>query len=285
MELIQALIDGILLGGVYGIISLGLSLVFGVMGIVNFAHAEFMMLGMYASWFLWHHFGIDPILGSLLSGTVVAALGLCIEKGLIQPILTGPPSAQIALTAGLMIALENAALLAFGSDFRSVTVPYQSSSYRLGPIFLSAPYVYAFLASVVVGVSLWLFLSRSWTGRAIRATAQDSMAATLSGVDSQRIFALTFAVGVGLSAVGGGIILPYLTVSPSSGSQFAVLMFTVVVLGGLGNVGGALIGGLIVGVVQSISTLVLPVNLQNIVLFIVFIAVLALRPEGILKTR
>lgn len=285
MSFIQALLDGLLLGGVYGVISLGLSLVFGVMGIVNFAHAEFLMLGMYVAWFLWHHFGIDPLMGSLVAGVVVGAIGYLVEKGLIQQIIKGPPAAQIALTAGLMISMENLALLAFGSDFRSVTVPYQSSGYRLGPLFIGAPYLYAFIAAALIGGSLWLYLAHSWTGRAIRATAQDAMAATLTGVDSKRVFASTFALGVGLTAVGGGIILPYLTVSPSAGAQFAVLMFTVVVLGGLGNIGGALVGGLIVGVIQSVSTLFLPVNLQNIVLFVVFITVLSFRPQGILKER
>jgi branched-chain amino acid transport system permease protein len=285
MALLQALLDGIFLGGIYGVIAIGLSLVFGVLGIVNFAHAEFMMLGMYVTWLLWKTMGIDPLAGALVAGLVVAAFGFLVERNLIQRIIKAPHAAQMALTVGLMISLENAALLVFGSEFRSVIVPYQSVGYKLGPLFVSAPYLYAFIAAVVFSIALWLYLARSWTGRAIRAIAQDPMAATLTGVDTKRIYALTFALGVGLSALGGGVILPYIAVSPSVGTQFAVLMFTVVVLGGLGSVGGALIGGLVVGIIQSLSAYFMPVSVQNLVLFVVFIAVLAFRPQGLLKER
>ncbi|WP_127091003.1 branched-chain amino acid ABC transporter permease [Aquabacter cavernae] len=281
--MLQALIDGILLGGVYGVIATGLSLVFGVLGVVNFAHAEFLMLGMYVAWFAWRWLGLDPLLGSVLSFVIVFAVGYVVQRTLIERVLKAPPAAQVFLTVGLLIAIENAALMVFGSEFRSVSVPYQVQGYRLGDIFIGAPYLYAFAAAVILAAALWLFLERSWTGRAIRAVAQDAMAATLVGVDTKRTYGLAFGLGVALTAFGGAVILPYITVSPTVGGQFVVLMFTVVVLGGLGSVAGALAGGIMVGVVQSMSTLIFPIQLQNLCLFVIFIAVLALRPQGLIK--
>lgn len=281
--MLQALVDGVLLGGVYGVIATGLSLVFGVLGVVNFAHAEFLMLGMYVAWFAWRYLGLDPLVGSVLSFIVVFAVGYAVQRTLIQRVLKAPPAAQVFLTVGLMIVIENAALMVFGSEFRSVSVPYQVGGYRLGDIFVSAPYLYAFAAALFIAAALWLFLDRSWTGRSIRAVAQDPMAATLVGVDTKRTYGLAFGLGVALTAFGGGVILPYITVSPTIGGQFVVLMFTVVVLGGLGSVTGALVGGIVVGVVQSLSTLVFPIQLQNLCLFVIFIAVLALRPQGLIK--
>ena len=285
MNLVQALINGLLLGGVYGVISSGLSLVFGVLGVVNFAHAEFMMLGMYVAWYAWRIFGIDPIAGSIIAAVGVGALGYIVEKCLLQRVLRGPPAAQISLTVGLMIILENAALVAFGSEFRTVTTVYQNAGIEFGQLYIAGPYIVAFVAAVVIAGSLWLYLSRSWMGRAIRATSQDPMAAKIVGVDTRQIYGFTFALGVGLTAMGGAVILPYLSVSPAAGQQFAVLMFTVVVLGGLGSVAGALVGGVIVGIVQSLSILMFPTHLQNLILFVIFIAMLAFRPQGLLKER
>ncbi|GGF69761.1 branched-chain amino acid ABC transporter permease [Azorhizobium oxalatiphilum] len=281
--MVQALVDGVLLGGVYGVIATGLSLVFGVLGVVNFAHAEFLMLGMYVAWFAWRYLGLDPLLGSVLSFIIVFGVGYVVQRTLIERVLKAPPAAQVFLTVGLLIAIENAALMVFGSEFRSVSVPYQVEGYRLAGIFISAPYLYAFAAAVILSAALWFFLDRSWTGRAIRAVAQDPMASALVGVDTKRTYGLAFGLGVALTAFGGAVILPYITVSPTIGGQFVVLMFTVVVLGGLGSVAGALVGGIVVGVVQSMSALVFPIQLQNLCLFVIFIAVLALRPQGLIK--
>jgi branched-chain amino acid transport system permease protein len=281
--MLQALVDGLLLGGVYGVISTGLSLVFGVLGVVNFAQAEFLMIGMYVAWFAWRYFGLDPLFGSILSFVLVFGIGYLVQRLLIGRVLKASPAAQVFLTVGLLIVLENTALLLFGSDFRSVSVPYQVEGFRLGEVSVGAPYLYAFVAAVLLSVALWLFLDRSWTGRAIRAVAQDPMAATLVGLDARRAYGIAFGLGVALTAFGGAVILPYISVSPTIGGQFVVIMFTVVVLGGLGSVTGALVGGLVVGIVQSVSTVFFPVQLQNLCLFVIFIAVLALRPQGLIK--
>lgn len=283
MALLQAILDGLMLGGVYAVISIGLTLVFGVVSIVNFAQAQFLMVGMYVAYFAWRYLGLDPLLGSVLSFIVVFVLGYWIQQLLIRRVLKAPEVAQIFLTVGLLIVIENLALILFGSKFQSVQTWYQNESLEFLGLIVSLPYGIAFCASVVAGIGIWWLLAKTWWGRAVRATAQDPMAGKLMGIDPDRIYRLAFGLGVGLTAFGGAIILPYLTVSPSAGEQFGVLMFTVVVLGGLGNVLGAVVGGLAVGVIQSLSGLFLPLQLQNMVLFIVFILTLALRPEGLLR--
>lgn len=270
-----------MVGGVYAVISIGLTLVYGVMGIVNFAQAEFLMIGMFVSWFAWAYLGLDPVLAAPLSFAVAFALGWLVQGQLISRVLKAPSVAQIFLTVGLLIVMENGALLAFGSQFRSVTTSYQTMSLSLGSLFISVPYLIAFTMSLACGLALWWFMKTSWFGRAMRATAQNPMAAQLMGIDTALMYKMAFALGVGLTAFGGAVILPYVTVFPQVGSQFVVLMFTVVVLGGLGSVAGAVVGGLAVGVIQALSALFFPIQLQNLVLFLVFILVLAVRPQGL----
>lgn len=285
MQLLQALVDGLLIGGVYGVISIGLSLVFGVMNIINFAHAAFLMLGMFTAWFTWSLLGIDPILGAFIAFAVVFVFGCGVQQALIRPILKAPQVAQIFLTVGILIVLENGALMVFGPESRSVSTAYQTEALKFSGIIVSKAYLYAFLMALLSGSAVWLFLERTSIGRAMRATSQDPMAATLSGINTSRMHMLAFGLGVGLTGFGGAVILPYLTVSPTVGGNYIVLMFTAVVLGGLGSVAGAVLGGVAVGVIQSISTLVFPIQLQNLILFIVFILVLALRPEGLIRRK
>jgi branched-chain amino acid transport system permease protein len=282
MAILQALLDGLMIGGVYALISIGLTLVFGVMGIVNFAQAEFVMLGMFIAYFAWELLGLDPLLAAPFAFLIIFLFAAGVQRLLIRPVLKAPAAAQIFLTVGLLIVLQNGALLMFGPSFRSVTTSYQSEALRIGPLFVSVPYLAAFLMSSASGIALWLFLRSSWLGQAMRATAQDPVAAKLIGIHTDRMYEIAFGLGAGLTAFGGAVILPYLTASPSAGSQFSILMFTVVVLGGLGSVIGAVAGGLAAGIIQSLSALAFPIQLQNLVLFIVFIAVLALKPQGLI---
>jgi branched-chain amino acid transport system permease protein len=285
MEFVQAIINGLLIGGVYAVISIGLTLVFGVMSIINFAQAEFLMIGMFVGYYCWKYFGVDPILGSVIAFAVVFVLGMAIQRLLIEHIIGAPEVAQIFLTVGLLIVLENLALVLFGSDFKSVRTDYQTSAIAFSGLIISLPYLFAFGVSVAVGIALWAFLRYTWIGQAMRATAQNGIAAASLGIDVRRVRQFAFGLGVGLTALGGSVILPYYTASPTAGGQFVVLMFTVVVLGGLGSVLGAVFGGLAVGVIQSVSALLMPIQLQNLALFVVFIAVLAVRPQGLLATR
>lgn len=286
----QTLLDGLMLGGVYAVLAVGLSLVFGVMHIVNFAHAEFMMIGMYIGWLCWFYLGIDPMLGAFVALVVTFCFGMIIQRVLIRPILGAPQVAQIFLTVGLMFALENAALMIMGAEYRSVTTSYQTDSLVLlssgnERLIVGMDKLYAFLMALASGAAVWFFLNKTRFGTAMRATSQNPMAAKLMGVNTNLMYAVAFGLGVGTTAFGGSVVLPYMTASPAIGTSFAVLMFTVVVLGGLGSVTGAIIGGLTVGLIQSFSALVLPIQLQNLTLFAVFILMLALRPEGLVARR
>ncbi len=281
-NLFQAILDGVLNGGVYGVIAIGLTLVFGILGIVNFAQAQFVMIGMYVAWFAWFWLRLDPIFGAWLSLLVGGVLGAAAQYFLIRHVSRASVLSQIFLTVGLIAVLENVALIFFGPSYRSVQTIYQTSAIHVGSLLLSVPYLLAFVAAVCVSLALRFVMAKTWVGRAIRATAQDEQAATSFGINTTMIYALAFGLGTGLTAFGGAIILPYATVSATVGNQYIVLMFTVAVLGGLGSTMGALLGGVVVGVIQSVSTLVLPVQMKDLALFVVFIGILAVRPQGLL---
>ncbi|MDE2573007.1 MAG: branched-chain amino acid ABC transporter permease [bacterium] len=282
MALVQAVVNGLLIGGIYALISMGLTLIFGVMEIVNFAQGDFLMLGMYVAYFAFVGLHLDPMAAAVLGFAALFVLGALIEIGLVRRVLHGPQISQIFLTVGIAITLQNAALALFGADFQSVRVPYQASALSVGHVQIPVPYLLAFAWSAAVGIALHVFLGRTAFGRAIRAVAVNEAAATLCGVNVRLVRMVTFGIGAGLAGLAGAVILPYAYVFPTIGLQYVVIMFTVAVLGGLGNVTGAMLGGLIVGVTQSLSTLFLPSALENLIVFAIFVGVLMIRPAGIL---
>ena len=275
LGLTQAIINGLLIGGVYGLITIGLTLVFGVMRVVNFAQGEFLMLGMFGAYFAWRLFGIDPIVSALAIGIIVGLLGVVVERLVIEPIVQANHLSQIFATVGVSLVLLNGSAVLFGNEFYSVHTAYQTSTLGLGALRLSVPSLISFGWAVTMVIALQAFLFYTDAGRALRATAQNRDAAVLMGINPRRMFMMAFGIGVGLTAVAGAVILPYTTVTPQSGQQYVVIMFTVMVLGGLTSIRGALAGGLVVGVVQSVSTVFLPTSLQNLVVFLVFLAALA----------
>jgi branched-chain amino acid transport system permease protein len=282
VAVVEAILNGLLIGGVFALISIGLTLVFGVMDIINFAQGAFLTAGMYVAYLAYGLLRLDPIIGGFVAFVVVFALGAVLFRTLVARILEAPPMSQIFLTLGLLIVLENLMLIEFGPETRSVETPYKNSAIELGPMFLNGAYLIAFVASIIIGVLLYLVLLRTHLGRAMRATAQDVMAARLLGINTGRVHWIAFGLGTALTAFGGGVILAYGSVYPTVSEQYIVLMFTAVVLGGLGSILGAVVGGLTVGVVQSLSVLVLPTDLQNLLVFVALIAVLAFKPEGLL---
>jgi branched-chain amino acid transport system permease protein len=279
----QALANGLLIGSVYALISVGLTLIFGVMNIVNFAHGEFLMLGMFGAYFLSSTFGVDPLIGAPLIGIGGFLIGALAERLIIEPIVKAPQSAQIIATVGLGIILANGAAAIFGVNFLSVTTPYQGQNFAFLGLTFSASFLYAALYAAVMAALLSLFLNGTRFGKAMRATAQNRGAAQLLGIDPRRMYMVAFGLGVALVALAGAVILPYTIVYPFIGQQYVLIMFTVVVLGGLGSVRGAIIAGLVVGIIQSMSTLVLSSELQNLPVFIVFFLALVLIPGGVLK--
>lgn len=285
VEVLEAVVNGVLVGGVYAIISVGLTLVYGIMDIVNFAQADFLMLGMFAAYLFAQLLGLDPVLSSILVFPVIFLVGALVQRGLVQRVQQAPIVSQIFLTVGLSLVLQSLMQMIFGANFRSVTTSYQTQAIPVGPLNLSVPYVLAFLASAVMALALWMFLERTDLGRCMRATAQNRVAATLVGIDPSKMYVVAFGVGTALAGMAGAVILPYAYVFPTVGHQYALIMFTVVVLGGLGNVLGALVGGLLVGVIHSVSAVFLPTQLQNLVVFIIFILTLTYKPTGLLGRR
>jgi branched-chain amino acid transport system permease protein len=281
LTLTQAVINGMLIGGVYALIAVGLTLVFGIMDIVNFAQSEFLMMGMFFAYILSRLFGLDPILSSFIVFGMVFFIGAVVQRFFIQKVLNAAMVTQILLTVGISIVMISLAQLIFGANFHSVTTSYQMKALHIGPIVISISYLLAFGGCFVMYFLLWLFLNQTYVGRAIRATAQNRKAAILLGINPDRMFILAFAVGTGMAGVAGAMILPYAYVFPTVGHEFALIMFTVVVLGGFGSVPGALVGGLMVGVIQSVSAILLPTQLQNLVVFIIFILTLTYRPNGL----
>lgn len=280
---IQTLFNGILTGGIYGLLGLGLSLVFGTMRLLNFGQPAFIMIGMYTSYFLWFYTGIDPFIGSILSFLVAYVIGFLLFKFLIARVLGHNELAQIFLTVAILISIDSLALIFFGPATRSVATPYQLESLQLLGISFSLTSVMAFVIALFAAAVLHGVMKYTRFGQTIRAAAQNPIAAELVGINVSRSYGMAFGLGVGLTAFAGAILLPNVTVFPTVGMNYAVIMFAVVVLGGLGSTNGAIVGGLVIGIAQQVSTLFWPASVQNLAVFIVFLAMLTFRPYGILS--
>jgi branched-chain amino acid transport system permease protein len=283
--LLQALVSGVLIGGVYGLFSMGLSLVFGVMKIVNFAHGDFVMLAMYTAFFVATALGLDAFLTIPLAAVVFFLIGVLVFRLFFARLVGGSDFPQLIVSLGLSLLLQNMAQVMFKADPRALNTSYANESFRLGAVFLNKAQFYAFLVALVITGLTSAFLNRTDLGKSVRATVDDADMASMLGVNPSRIFNLTFGLSSAMAAVAGCIIVTYFPVTPSVGAQFLVLAFVAVVLGGLGNVLGAFIGGLLIGMIQQVSSTFMAVDLQNSVLFVLFILMLLFRPSGLLGRR
>jgi len=286
--LASAFIMGLMLGGLYAAVSIGLSLIFGIIRVINFAHGAFLMVAMYASFWLWFFFQMDPYLSIIIVTPLFFILGYAVQQVLIRPMfvrekaLVVEPLGVLLLTAGLDLVLSNLALLFFKSDYRAVVSPMASTTIPLGIIDLNLPRFIVFLLSfVIAGVLYWL-LNHTEMGVAIRSVGQNREAAALCGVNVYKIYSLTFGIGTAALAVAGAGMVPFYYVNPSMGLSLGVKAFIVVVLGGLGSIPGALIGGLILGVVESVAAQFVTATSSVIFSFLLFIIVLFTRPKGIM---
>jgi branched-chain amino acid transport system permease protein len=300
----QALVAGILVGGMYGLMCVGLGVIFGVMRVINFAQGDFLMLGMYVTYYLVTGFAILAFLGSsvspfaaaCLAGPVVFALGYYLHRWLISRV-TGirivaaeaeGHYAQLVLTLGVSLVLQNGGLIVFGSMPQSVRTPLSSSAWEIGPffgdygsVFLNRARSWGCVVAIAAVVSLYFFMNRTRFGKMLRAAADNPEAATYMGIDVDRAHRIAFALGVGLTAVAGGLVGTYYPFQPYVGLEFVIIMYAGVVLGGMGSIPGAFAGGLTIGFVQQLSTLVLPTQLQNTAIFVVFLVIIMFRPQGL----
>jgi branched-chain amino acid transport system permease protein len=277
----QVLVNGILLGGIYALVSLGLTLIFGVMRIINFAHGQFLMLAMYATYWLFQLYGVDPYLSILIVVPLMLAIGMGAYRMIIQPIIDASEMTHVFATLGLNLALQGIALFLWQGDFRGIRTSYSSMVIHLGALYINLPRLIIFLCAIAAIMALFLFLKKTYTGKAIRASAQKRVAAQLMGVNLSKIYMIAFGIGIAIVGLTGAVLMPIYEVFPSVGSLFALVAFVVVVLGGLGNLGGALVGGIVIGVVESVSGVFIAPALKEGVYFIIFVIILLLRPTGI----
>ncbi|ACL64877.1 inner-membrane translocator [Anaeromyxobacter dehalogenans 2CP-1] len=283
---LQSVLSGLLVGGVYALIGIGLTLIFGVMRVTNFAHGELLMLGMYLAWLAFTGLHLDPFLSIVLVAPAMFLWGAFLQKSFVNRVLGALPQNQILLTIGLGLIMSNTVMLIFTSDYRILTTTYSSSSYKLAGLSISQPLLYAFLITVAITGALYWFLLKTDTGQAIRATAQDRDAAQLMGINVRRMSVLAFGIGSALAGTAGALISPTYYIFPQVGSAFTLKAFVIVVLGGMGSVVGATLGGIIIGVAESLSAVYIASGLKELVTFVLFLALLLFKPAGLLgKTR
>lgn len=279
--LLQAVVSGLLLGGVYGLVASGLTLIFGVLRIINFAHGALMMLGMYASYWLFVLAHVDPYVSVLLTGPAFFALGVVIQRVVIEPNRHAAEHNQLLLTLGLALVLENLALVLWQADYRTLRLGYGREPLFLGDAMIDTPRLVACAGAAVLTLALFAFLRSTDVGKAIRALAEEPEGAMLMGIDVRRIRAVAFGIGTGCVAVAGSLVTPFLYVAPDVGETFNLMAFVVVVLGGMGNFVGALLGGVLVGLAESLGATLLPGSLKQLVVFLMFVLVLLFRPAGL----
>lgn len=279
--LIQSSISGILMGSVYALIAVGLTLIFGVMHISNFAHGTLVMVGMYITYWLFSLLGIDPYIGAFMSALSLFLLGAAIQKYLFRYVMKAHHYIQIILAFGILIVLENTALFWWGADFRSVKVDYAFVSIPIGPYAVSVPRLISFGVAVALTAVLYWFLMKTDIGLAIRATAQEEQGARLMGININKIYMIVFGIGSACAGFAGAMITPFFYISPDVGNVFLMMAFVVVVLGGMGSFGGALIGGLIIGLIESLAAAFIPGSMKGFVIYLLFVVMLLLKPTGL----
>lgn len=280
--IIPSVLNGVTTGALYALVALGLTLIYGVLHIINFAHGALLMLGLYAVYFLNARLGIDPYVALLIVPPAMFALGYALQRGVIGKASHGRDENILLVTLGLSIIIENLALFAFRSDTRIVDTPYSFETVEIFGAFLPLPKVFAFLGALVAAALFWLLMRKTDLGRAIRALAKERKGAQLVGIDVEHVYAMSFGLGVACLGVAACLLLPSYYVSPYVGHGFVLIAFTIVVLGGMGSFTGALIGGLIIGVVEALGGLFLGESLGQIGIFLIFILVLIFRPTGLL---
>ena len=286
MQLIlQIVANGLLVGGLYALLAVGLTLIFGVLRVVNFAHAEFMMLGMYGAYWLWSLYGIDPYVSVFLITPIIFLLGVAVDRVVVQRSIGKPDVTVVFATLGLSILLQNAALTVWRADIRSVSTFATGSVFVVGGVRLSVAMTVSFAAALLFALGLWLFLTRTMYGKAIQAVAQNRRAAALMGIDVKRVYLFTYSVAVAAAGAMGVLVAPIFTIFPRVGQTHIVTVFVIVVLGGLGSVPGAVVAALLVGIIRSGAGFLIGTAWGELAYFAVFLLVLIVRPQGFFGRR
>jgi branched-chain amino acid transport system permease protein len=279
--ILQLTINGLMLGGIYALVSIGLCLIFGVIEIINFAHGEFLMLSMYATFWFFQLFGIDPYVSLLIIIPVFYLFGVAVQRVFIQPILDAPPLNQIFVTVALSMIFQNAAQVLWKTDFRTIKTSYSAKVYYAGDLMIGLPRLTAFFVAILVITILFVFLKQTYIGKAIRALSQERRAAMLMGINVHRTYQIAFGIGIACTAIAGAVLMPAYYAFPTVGNLFALIAFVVVILGGYNSLTGSLVGGLIIGMIESFSGFFISPHLKEAVYFIIFILILLFKPTGL----
>jgi branched-chain amino acid transport system permease protein len=280
-----SVLNGLTMGAVYALIALGLTLIYGVLHIINFAHGAALMVALYGVYGLKEHLGLDPYVALPIMVPAMFVIGYLLQRGVIEKASHGKDENILLVTLGLSIVLENLALLCFKSDTRTIDTAYTLATVELGSATLALPKLIAFAGALVVSALLWLIMSRTDLGRAIRAVAREKTGARLMGIDVDHVYAMSFGMGLACLGAAACFLLPAYYVNPLVGNGFVLVAFTIVVLGGMGSFVGALVGGLVIGVVESLGGLWLGESLGQVGIFLIFIAVLLFRPQGLFGSK
>ncbi len=278
---LQSLLNGFLMGGIYSLIAIGLTVIFGVMKIINFAHGALMMLGMYVTFFLVSMYHINPYVSILIVLPSLFLIGMIFQKLLIAPIMNAPEHNQLFLTLGVQLFLQNMAVFLWTPDYRIMRTSYGDINYYLGDISISLVHLLAFAMAVFFALVLYVILHKTDLGRAIRASSEQPVGARLMGINIKRISWITFGIGAACAGVAGTAVTPFFPVYPYVGDVFVLTAYVVVVLGGMGSVFGAFVGGLIIGLADSIGAMILPGAMKSILSFVIFILILLFKPNGL----
>ncbi|MEK7714556.1 MAG: branched-chain amino acid ABC transporter permease [candidate division NC10 bacterium] len=283
--IVQGLLSGLLFGGVYSLMAVGLTLIFGVMRVVNFAHGDMMVWGMYLALLLSTRAGLDPYLSFVVCAAALFALGLVVQRGLVDRIVDAPHEMQILLMLGVALVLENLALVAFGPEPARVRSPLSTATVWLGPIFVDVARLVTFGVAIVLTLALYLFLFRTDLGKTVRAAADNTYGALVIGTDVRRVYAVAFGVGAACVGAAGALVSPILPFQPPTGLSLSVASFNIVIIGGMGSLLGAFIGGLLVSVAESLGAVFLKPSLKELFSFSLLIVILLFRPAGLFGKR
>lgn len=281
----EAVIAGILLGGVYGLVALGLNIIYGVLDIINFAHGAMMMMGMYLTFWLFQLYGIDPYVSIFIAGPVLFVFGMLVYRFLLDPMRGTALQNQFLVTLGLSLLITNTAQVIFSPDFRVLQTSYSQNVVQIGSAFIPLTRIFTFITALIATAVLLFVFRKTRLGRSIRAVAQQQDGAALCGIDVRWVYTVAFALGCACVGVAGAAVTPFFYVSPSVGDLFNVASFVVVVLGGLGSMAGSLLGGLVLGITVSVGAALLPGSFKEVLMFAIFLGVLLFRPTGLLGSR
>ena len=276
-----AVINGILMGGIYTLVASGLTLIYGVLHIINFAHGSLLMVAMFGVFYMVTKLGVDPYLSLFITMPTMFVMGYVLYKYFIGKLSYGKDENILLITLGLSIVIENLALMFFTGDSRTISMSYSDKMFEVGPLLVGMPKVISFIAAMVMCGLLGIFITKTDTGRAIRAVAKERMGARLVGIDVDKVFAISFGLGMATLGAAASLLMPIFYVSPTTGHVFVMVAFTVVVLGGMGSFLGAVVGGLIVGLTESFGGLYLGESLGQIGISLIFILILLFRPSGL----